>query len=394
MMTGARRGGAVVPAVGCDPRWNGDHQGAASVRPVSVSLLGRTRLRIAGSERAIGGPRRTTVLAMLALSGARGISADSLADAVLPPSEGANRTLHVHVSQLRAQLAPYQRCLVRVGSRYRLDPDLVAVDTASLAAAVTGFDRGVPGAIAALRAVLEASSGELCSDLPDLEAIRAERSRCHELMCDGLEILFDAELEAGAGVDLPERIADALRAAPLRERLWAQLILALYAGGRQAEATSAYRRARNVLMDEIGVEPGPALRGLAASVLRQDPTLDRAAPARVEAAVQAVVWLDAVGRLRSVPLLPGHDVIVGRDARCTVRIDWDPAVSRRHAALTLQEDRCVVRDLGSQNGTFVDAFPVTGTAVLAPRASLRVGDSVLYLRGLTARVDTHQPTRC
>jgi DNA-binding SARP family transcriptional activator len=364
---------------------------------VWVELLGPTTLRIDGVPRPIGGPRRRTVLALLALAGPTGLAAESLASAIFGDAiDARNRsTLHVHVCQLRAQLIPYENCVTRDGPTYRLDATIVDTDILTLERAVSAWRVGRPDARALLSAAIRTWRGELCADLPDLQALSAARTHYRELHLDALEVHFDSELESGADPDLPERIESALALAPLRERLWAQLMLALYALGRQTAALGAYQRARTVLADEAGVEPGAALRELELLILRQT-GLERTAPTVGIAGNHTIVWLDATGVLQSVPLVPGREITVGRDARCTVRIDWDPAVSRHHAALTLANNRCVVRDLGSRNGTFVDGGSVTDTSVLPSRGTLRVGESVLFLRGRAGDgrpVDSHQITR-
>jgi DNA-binding SARP family transcriptional activator len=335
---------------------------------------------------------------MLALSGLSGISADSLAAAVFGDQVDArsNGTLQVHLCQLRAQLKPYQDCIARVGATYRLDPALVRTDVAALENGLSACRAGRVDGTAILTAAARTWCGELCADLPDLHALAAPRAHYRELHFDAQEILFAAELRSGAGADLPERIEWALAGAPLRERLWAQLMMALYAVGRQTAALSAYQRARRLLALEVGVEPGVELRELEGRILRQSSTLDIAAPSPVDAEDHAVVWLDAAGIMRTAALLPGTEITVGRAAECSVRIDWDPAVSRRHASFTLLNNRCTVRDLGSHNGTIVDGVAIDGTSVLPATATIQLGDSVLMLRGPRHRmgpVDSRDVTR-
>jgi SARP family transcriptional regulator, regulator of embCAB operon len=364
-------------------------------RPVRVGLLGPVSLQVDGRDVPIGGARRRSALALLSLAGRAGISATSLAGAMFGDAVDARtlNTLQVHLSQLRGQLAPYQGALARVGPSYRLDPDLVATDTDALERALEQWRLGEPGAVTALSAAAGARRGELCADLPDLDALSGPRAHYEQLYLDAREILFDAELQSGAGPHLPERIEAVVAAAPLRERLWAQLMLALYAVGRQTAALDAYRRARRVLAEEVGVEPGTALRELEVQILRQSQTLQRRVPALAATGNHAVVWLEPSGQPRSVLLLPGREVTIGRDLTCTIRLGWDPAVSRRHAALALADGRCLVRDLGSRNGTFIDELLVLDRAVLAPGVTMRTGDSMLFLRGPIPPVDTAQADR-
>ena len=112
---------------------------------------------------------------------------------------------------------------------------------------------------------------------------QAEISRLEELRWSAVELRIDAELTLGRG-DLVAELEALVAAEPLRERLRAQLMLALYREGRQADALAAYRDARTTLVEELGIEPGPELRELEAAILRQDEALAR--PAHVPAPPQ------------------------------------------------------------------------------------------------------------
>src|SRR5206468_8538799 len=87
------------------------------------------------------------------------------------------------------------------------------------------------------------------------------------------ELAIDADLAAGHGQEVVAEVDALLAENPLRERLHAQRMLALYRAGRQAEALEAYRRARGTLVEQIGIEPSPDLRRLHEAILRQDPGL-------------------------------------------------------------------------------------------------------------------------
>ena len=99
-------------------------------------------------------------------------------------------------------------------------------------------------------------------------------TRLEEARLAALEDRIEAELMLGGHGELTGELEALVQAHPLRERLWGQLILALYRSGRQGDALGAYQRARAVLADELGVDPGPELRRLEAAVLAQDPALD------------------------------------------------------------------------------------------------------------------------
>ena len=105
-----------------------------------------------------------------------------------------------------------------------------------------------------------------------------EIARLEELRLEALESRIDADLELGRHAALVAELEALIARHPLREHLRGQLMLALYRGGRQSEALAAFRETRRVLVDELGVEPGPALRALHEAILRQDPALDAPAP--------------------------------------------------------------------------------------------------------------------
>ena len=106
--------------------------------------------------------------------------------------------------------------------------------------------------------------------------------RLEELRLAALESRIDADLALGRHLDLVGELQGLLLEHPLRERLRGQLMLALYRSGRQAEALEAYRDGRRVFVEELGIEPGPALQELEGAILRQDPQLGgpETAPAR------------------------------------------------------------------------------------------------------------------
>ena len=119
-------------------------------------------------------------------------------------------------------------------------------------------------------------------------------SKLEELRLGCFEELVDAELALGRHAELVPRLEAEIRREPLRERLRAQLMLALYRSGRQADALSAYQDARRTLVDELGLEPGPDLRRLETAILAQDPLLD--APVRGAIALRRRGrWLIALG---------------------------------------------------------------------------------------------------
>src|SRR4029450_13713647 len=109
--------------------------------------------------------------------------------------------------------------------------------------------------------------------LADTDSVRAESDRLEELRIDALEERFEAALELGEHREIVSELQQAVHERPFRERLWRQLMLALYRSGRAADALEAYRSARRVPIDQLGLEPGPELRRTQDAILAHDPSI-------------------------------------------------------------------------------------------------------------------------
>lgn len=141
------------------------------------------------------------------------------------------------------------------------------------------LDHGDPAAAAErLRTALGLWRGPALADLAYEPFARADVDRLEELRLAAVEDRLDAELQLGRHDAVVGELRELVDLQPLRERLRAQLMAALYRCGRQAEALAVYRDARRALHDDLGIEPGPALRGLEQAILRQDPALGAPAP--------------------------------------------------------------------------------------------------------------------
>jgi WD40 repeat protein len=146
---------------------------------------------------------------------------------------------------------------------------------------------GAPDAAgAALREALALWRGGAFQEFQDSEFGAAEADRLAELRLGAVEDRVAADLAQGRDRELVAELEGLVREHPLRERFWAQLLLALYRSGRQAEALEAYQRARRTLVEELGIEPSGELRRLEAAILAQDPALDLARPAPAAAVRQ------------------------------------------------------------------------------------------------------------
>ena len=129
-----------------------------------------------------------------------------------------------------------------------------------------------------LRAALRLCRGPALGDLGGEPFAQVEAGRLEELRLGATEDRIEADLALGRHADVVGELEALVTVHPLRERLHGQLMLALYRGGRQAEALGAYRAARQMMVRELGLEPGPALQRLEGAILRQDPALDPPGP--------------------------------------------------------------------------------------------------------------------
>ncbi len=266
---------------------------------VAVALLGVPRGWRHGREVPLGPPRQLAVLASLAARAGRMVPLDDLVDGVWGerPPASAVRNLHTYVAGLRAALEPDRgprtpsRLLVRAGSGYRLQLTADQVDVAVFERLIAeARDRWADGDLAAAAAGFDGALALVAG--PPLQGVpgpfaELERDRLAELRLTVLEQRADVLLGLGRHAALAGELAALARQHPLRERLWALAMLALYRCGRRAEALAGYTEARRVLLAELGVEPGAELRQLQERVLAADPALEPATARPPAAAVPA-----------------------------------------------------------------------------------------------------------
>ena len=259
-------------------------------------ILGPLEVSRCGCLVPLGGPRQRAVLALLLLEANRVVSLDRLAEDVWGghPPEGWVTTVQIYVSHLRQALEPARargaagEVLVTRNRGYLLRVDREQLDAArfqdGFAAGRAALEEGrYAEAAGTLRTALGLWRSGVLADLADYAFIRPEAARLEELRLAAVEARVDADLALGRHDALTAELEQLAAEHPVRERLHGQLMLALYRGGRQAGALAAYRRVRDLLAGELGIDPGEPLRRLHASVLAQDPALDwhgdRQAPA-------------------------------------------------------------------------------------------------------------------
>jgi DNA-binding SARP family transcriptional activator/class 3 adenylate cyclase len=236
-----------------------------------------------GAAVTVGAARERAVLALLALSVNTVVSVDRLRDGLFGehPPEGAGHALQVYVSRLRKALreAGQDGVLLTRPPGYLLSVEPLSVDAARFEALLRkgreqtkGGDHA--GAAETLREALALWRGPALVDVLDAPAARAEATRLEEARLAATEERVEADLACGRHGELAAELEALTRDHPLRERLWAQRMVALYRCGRQAEALRAYQQLRAILGEELGLEPSAVLSGLETAILRHAPELD------------------------------------------------------------------------------------------------------------------------
>src|SRR5262245_27884627 len=244
-------------------------------------ILGPLQVVGPGGEIPVPGAKQRAVMATLLLHHGDGVvSAERLIDELWgeePPATAA-KSLQVHVSQLRRVLGEGQPIVTR--------PTGYAVELAPGALDLERFERllddarraraegDTAAAAEALRAGLALFRGAPLADVELLGRDSAEAARLEGVQLSALEDRLELDLALGAHAGVIAELEALVAEHPYRERLHAHLMLALYRAGRQADALEAYRRARTLLVEELGIDPGPELQRLEAGVLNQDPELD------------------------------------------------------------------------------------------------------------------------
>src|SRR5215831_3629456 len=252
---------------------------------VEFGLLGPLLIRREAEEVPIPAARQRVVLAALLFKANQVVPVGELAEALWDegPPTSARATVRNYVKRLRRALGDVDR--LRIATRG--DGYLIGVADGELDLARFEVLRDQAGkharagrweqASAALHAALALWRGEPLADVPSDVLVRREGPRLAEARLQAAEDRFEADLQLGRHGEVIAGLRQLAESEPLRERLHELLMLALYRAGRQADALAAYRRARATLVDELGIGPGPALRGLHQQMMAGDPAL--AAPA-------------------------------------------------------------------------------------------------------------------
>ena len=331
---------------------------------MDFSVLGPLRVEGLRGAIEIPGAKERMLLARLIAAGGRLVPASELVDTLWgeEPPVSASKSLQTFVLRLRNALEPDRAgsptVLLTEGPGYRLALDPSQVDAERFVRLVRIGGRALAdgrpeNAAATLTEALALWRGPAYAGYEASPFAAAEARRLDELRLGATEERLAAELALGRAAAVVPELERLVREHPMRERLWEMLVTALYRAERQGDALGAYDRARAVLSDELGVDPGRGLRAVHARVLAHDPTLG-----------SPTVRSALPPELRPAPALVGREDELGR-----LRQAWQAAVSG-------QPRTVVVR--GPEGGG--------GTALAAALAAevARDGSVVRYVSGATA----------
>jgi DNA-binding SARP family transcriptional activator/tetratricopeptide (TPR) repeat protein len=303
---------------------------------MKVRLLGPVDVVVDGAARPVPGQRRKAVLAALALRPAHALSTDQLIEIVwgdAPPATAAN-TLQSHMSFLRRTLGDHAAIRARQPG-YSLDLPGEATDVQTAERLIRqGVRSADPRQGAAwLQSALDLWRGRPLDDIADLPWFDDHARRLDQLHLHAQQSLMQARLALGQHAQLVTDLEGLRRRHPLHEEIHGLLILALYRCGRQADALTVYQRLRQTLGDELGIEPGPALRALHTAVLHQDPSLDAPAdPSAASASSGAATGPPRSPRPAQLPLALAS--FSGRDGELAL-LDAQPAADGGAAVVTV-----------------------------------------------------------
>jgi len=241
-------------------------------------VLGPLEVDAGGGPIPLGGPKQRAVLAHLLMRANELVPAETLVDEVWgdAPPEKSRNIIQTYVSHLRKALGHDRIQSHAPGYRLRLDP--YELDASRFDALLRDAKRALPIdpniAVGTLDDALALWRGPALADLADQPSLVAEAARLDDLRLEAQQDRIEGLLASGAQARAIGELETVLTRHPWREGLWGMLMLALYREGRQAESLGAYQRAREILAEELGIDPSPELMRLHERVLKQDPGLD------------------------------------------------------------------------------------------------------------------------
>jgi DNA-binding SARP family transcriptional activator len=339
-------------------------------------ILGPLEVWNEGGEVALGGPKPRALLAVLLVHPNEVVPADRLIDELWGEDspERAAAALRVNVSRLRKALPEDVLTTRSPGYIVRVEPDELDLhrferlvdEGRSLLARGLAAD-----ASKRVREALLLWRGPALADFAYETFAQTAITRLEEIRLAAVELRVAADLALGRHDELVGELESLVGEQPLRERLRLYLMTALYRSGRQAEALDAYQDARRALVDELGIDPSPALQELEQAILRQDPSLDVEAPrpaARAREVVERSILVAVTHETRVDALLAVAEPLGRRPPRAIILARLVPdAVELRSASAWLEEHRSALEDRGvvARASSFTSTAPGEDLARLA-----------------------------
>ncbi len=322
-------------------------------------ILGPLEVADGDSLMALPGAKQRALLAILLLRVNEVVSADRLIDDLWGErSPDSGRTaLQVRISQLRKALGPAGQVLITRPAGYILKLDPHQLDLHRFERLVEEADpAGAAAAAVKLREALALWRGPPLADLAYESFAQAAIARLEELRLGVLEKRIEADLALGRHADLVAELEAFATEHPLRERVRAQLMLALYRCGRQADALTVYQAARRTLVEELGIEPSPPLRELQQAILRQDPSLELARAPLPERSLLVVPLTEAriaalLGLAAPLARRPPKELVLSR------LIDDRLDLSAATAAVNEHRARLLADGIAARASAFVSSDP-------------------------------------
>lgn len=326
-------------------------------------ILGPLEVVDRGRALALGGPKQRALLAALLLRPNRAVSVDRLIDALWPtrPPAAAANALQYHVSQLRKLLGDVI-VTQEPGYLIRIDPDQVDLfHFERLVADAEGADAARASRL--LSEALDLWRGEPLADLADDPSSHAEPQRLAAARLAALDLRIEADLALGRHSQLVPELEALVHEYPLHERLAGALMRALYGAGRQAQALEVYRTTRQAFLDELGIDPSPALRELEQAILRQDAEL---APDSAGQALRSIVVL-AGDQHRLPDLLALAEPLASRPRRELIltRFTTDADLAAETTALAAQRNELAARGVACRVVAYTTSAAGAEAALLA-----------------------------
>ncbi len=309
---------------------------------LQLGVLGPLTVERDGRALAVPAGRARVLLGALIVSPGAVVSMDELVDRLWgeAPPRTAMTALHGHVSRLRKALGDRALQTTPTGYLLAVDPD--QIDSGRFRTKVAEAQQQTVSSSRSrlLREALGLWRGQALADFAYEPFVQSEIAALEEMRVTAIEDAIEADLAVGRHSALIGELQGLVRLHPLRERLCGQLMIALYRSGRQAEALTAYRQARARMVNELGVDPGPALRALEAAILRHDPALvaPTPEPERVDARPAVVPRADRadadfVGRDAELERLSATLARVGARGRTALlTVVGEPGVGKSRLA--------------------------------------------------------------